>query len=150
MKEIHNKRRIKKRFDATKNCFKQFIDLRANFETYEFKKKIEKRLKNVKKFQIKCYDRHHNSQFYKVENRIWLNFKNIIFNRFSKKLNFKFYESYEITNFVKKMTYRLTLFKAFQFRDIYDVFHVSLFESYIDRFDLDSKSFVIEMKEKKQ
>ena len=31
-----------------------------------------------------------------------LNFKNIIFNRFSKNLNFKFYESYEITNFVKK------------------------------------------------
>ena len=114
------------------------------------KRKFEKRLKNVKNFQIKYYDKRHNSQFYKIKNRILLSFKNIIFNRFSKKLDFKFYESYEITNFVKKMTYRLILFKAFQFRDIYDVFHVLLFESYINKFDTDSKSLVIEMKKKKQ
>ena len=79
-----------------------------------------------------------------------LNFKNIIFNRFSKKLNFKFYKLYEMTNLVKKMTYRLTLFKAFQFCDIYDVFYILLFESYINKFNINSKSFVIEMKEKKQ
>ena len=114
------------------------------------KREFEKRLKNVKKFQIKYYDRRHSFQFYKVENRILLNFKNIIFSRFSKKLNFKFYESYEITNLVKKMTYRLTLLKAFQFRDIHDVFHVSLLESYINRFDINSISFFIEIKEKKQ
>ena len=77
------------------------------------KKKFEKRLKNAKKSQVKYYDKRHNFQFYKVENRILLNSKNITFNRFSKKLNFKFYESYEITNFVKKMTYRLILFKVF-------------------------------------
>ena len=77
------------------------------------KKEFEERLKNVKKFQAKYYDKRHNFQFYKVENRVLLSFKNIIFNRFSKKLNFKFYESYEITNLVKKMTYRLILFKAF-------------------------------------
>ena len=79
-----------------------------------------------------------------------LNFKNIIFNRFSKKLNFKFYESYEITNLIEKMTYRLTLFKVFLSRNIYNVFHVLLLESYIDKFDINSKSFVIEMKEEKQ
>ena len=114
------------------------------------KKKFEKRLKNVKKFQIKYYDKRHNFQFYKIKDRILLSFKNITFNRFSKKLNFKFYKSYEITNFVKKMTYRLILFKTFQFRDIHDVFHVSLLESYINRLDTDSKSFVIKIKEKKQ
>ena len=114
------------------------------------KKEFEERLKNVKKFQIKYYDKRYNSQFYKIKNRILLNFKNITFNRFSKKLDFKFYESYEITNLVRKMTYRLTLFKAFQFRDIHDVFHISLLESYINRFDTDSKSFVIEMKKEKQ
>ena len=71
-----------------------------------------------------------------------LNFKNIIFNRFSKKLNFKFYG--------KKMTYRLILFKAFQSPNIHDVFYVLLFESYINKFDIDSKFFVIEMKTEKQ
>ena len=112
------------------------------------KKKFEECLKNVKKFQIKYYDRRHNSQFYKIKDRILLNFKNIIFNRFSKKLDFKFYESYEITNFVKKITYRLILFKAFQFRDIHDVFYVLLLELCINKFDTNSKSFVIEMKKK--
>ena len=77
------------------------------------KENLEKRLKNVKKVQIRYYDKRYSFQFYKVENRILLSFKNIIFSRFSKKLNFKFYESYEITSFVKKMTYRLTLLKAF-------------------------------------
>ena len=114
------------------------------------KKKFEERLENAKKFQIKYYDKRHNFQFYKIKDRILLSFKNITFNRFSKKLNFKFYESYEITNFMKKMTYRLTLFKAFQFRDIHDVFYVSLLESYIDKFDINSKLFVIEIKKKKQ
>ena len=79
-----------------------------------------------------------------------LNFKNIIFNPFSKKLNFEFYESYEITNFVKKMTYRLILSKTFQSRNIHDVFHVLLFELYINKFDIDSKLFVIEIKKEKQ
>ena len=114
------------------------------------KRKFEKRLKNAKKFQIKYYDRRHSFQFYKIEDRILLSSKNITFSRFSKKLDFKFYKSYKITNFVKKMTYRLTLFKAFQFRNIHDVFHVLLLESYIDRLDIDSKSFVIEMKEEKK
>ena len=113
------------------------------------KKKFEKRLKNAKKSQVKYYDKRHNFQFYKVENRILLSFKNITFNRFSKKLDFKFYESYKITNLVKKMTYRLTLFKAFQFRDIHDVFHVSLLESYINKLDTNSKSFFIEIKKEK-
>ena len=76
--------------------------------------------------------------------------KNIIFSRLSKKLNFKFYESYETTNLVKKITYRLTLFKAFQLRDIHDVFYVSLLESYTDRLDIDSMLFVIEMKKEEQ
>ena len=114
------------------------------------KEEFEKRLKNVKKFQTKYYDKRHNFQFYKIKNRILLSFKNITFNRFSKKLDFKFYESYKITNFMKKMTYQLTLFKAFQFRKIHDVCHISLLESYINKFDTDSRSFVIEMNKKSQ
>ena len=66
------------------------------------KEKFEIFLKNVKKSQIKYYNKRHNSQFYKIKDRILLSFKNIIFNRFLKQLDFKFYESYEITNFVKK------------------------------------------------
>ena len=44
----------------------------------------------------------------------------------------------------------MILFKTFQSRNIHDVFHVSLFESYINKFDINSKSFVFEIKEKKQ
>ena len=114
------------------------------------KKEFEKRLKNVKKFQIKYYNKCHNFQFYKIKNRILLNFKNIIFNQFSTKWDFKFDKSYEITNFVKKMTYRQTLLKAFQSRNIHDVFYVLLLESYINKFDIDSKSLVIEIRKKKK
>ena len=77
------------------------------FKLTNLKKEFEKHLKNVKKISIKYYDRRHSFQFYKVENRIMLYSKNIIFSRFSKKLDFKFYKSYEFTNLVKKMTYRL-------------------------------------------
>ena len=121
--------------------------MHANFKVYDFKKRFWKTFKIVKNFQIKYYDKRHNFQFYTIKNWM-LNFKNIIFNRFSKKLNFNFYKSYKITSFVKKMTYWLTLFKAFQSRNIHDVFHVLLFKSYINRFDIDSKSFVLEINNK--
>ena len=150
MKKVHNKRKIdgRKKFDATKFFLNNSL-IRARISKFtNFKKELKKRLKNVEKVQIKYYDKRYNFQFYKIKDRILLNFKNITFNRFSKKLDFKFYESYEITNFVIKMTYRLTMFKAFQSRNIHDVFYVSLFKSYIDRFDIDSKFFVIEMKKK--
>ena len=51
IKEIHNKRKIdrRKKFDTTKNFFKQFINSHANFKTYEFEKK---NLKNVKKREV--------------------------------------------------------------------------------------------------
>ena len=65
-------------------------------------------------------------------------------------LDFKFDKSYEITNYMKIMIYRQTLFKAFQSRNIYDVVHVLLFELYINKFDIDLKSFVIEIREEKQ
>ena len=115
MKKIHNERKVdeRKKFDATKFFFKQFIDLHASFKIYEFKKKFEKRLKNVKKFEIKYYDKRYKFHFYKIKNPMLLNFENIIFNRFSKKLDFKFYKLYKITSLVKKITYRLILFKTF-------------------------------------
>ena len=48
------------------------------------KKELKKRLKNVKKLQIKYYDKRHNSQCYKIKNRLLLNCQNVIFNQFSK------------------------------------------------------------------
>ena len=53
---------------------------------------MKKRLKNAKKFKIKYYNKRYNFQFYKVKNRSLLNFENIVFDKFSKKLNFKFYK----------------------------------------------------------
>ena len=134
-----------------RNCFLNTLLIRTRIlKLTNLRKELKKRLKNVKNFRIKYYVKRYNFQFYKIENRVLLSFKNIIFNRFSKKLNSKFYESWETTSFVKKMTYRLILLKTFQSRNIHDVFHILLLESYIDRLDIDLKLLVIEIKKIKQ
>ena len=56
------------------------------------------------------------------------NSKNITSNKFAKKLNCKFYNSFEIEKSMKKQLYKLKLFKNFQF--IYNVFHVFLLKFY--------------------
>ena len=51
MKKNYHERKIdeRKKFDATKKSFEQFIDSYSNFEIYKIKKELNKRLKNVKK-----------------------------------------------------------------------------------------------------
>jgi hypothetical protein len=55
------------------------------------------------------------------------NFKNIHTSRSSKKLDHKYYESFEMQNLVKKQAYRLNLFYMFW---IHNVFHVFLLKSF--------------------
>jgi hypothetical protein len=56
----------------------------------------------MKNNQVKYYDEKHTSQFFNVEDKILLNFKNIHIFKSSKKLNHKYYESFEIEKFIKK------------------------------------------------
>ena len=50
---------------------------------------------------------------------------------------------------MKKITYRLILFRIFQSRNCYDVF-VLMFKLYINKLDVNSTLFVIEIKENSQ
>ena len=57
-----------------------------------------------------------------------LNLKNLISNKFIKKLNYKYYDLFEINKFIKKQLYKLKFFKIFC--SMHNVFHVSLLKSF--------------------
>ena len=64
---------------------------------------------------------------------IFLNVKNFQPIWSSKKLNYKYYDSYWILKFVEKISYKFQLFNIIN--EIHDVFHVSLLEFYKKKFD---------------
>jgi hypothetical protein len=66
---------------------------------------------------------------YNVNDKVLLNVKNIIFTRSSKKLNYKYYNSYEIIELIEKQVYKLKL--SFLLKEIHNVFHVFLLESHL-------------------
>jgi hypothetical protein len=63
---------------------------------------LYKRLKKASKNQIKLYDEKHILRIFNVEDKILLNFKNIHTSKSFKKFNYKYYESFEMQNFVEK------------------------------------------------
>ncbi len=71
-------------------------------EIMKLRNQLYKRLRKTKNNQVKYYDEKHTSQFFNVEDKILLNFKNIHIFKSSKKLNHKYYESFEIEKFIKK------------------------------------------------
>jgi hypothetical protein len=107
---------------------------------------LYKRLKKAKKNQAKYYDEKHTFRTFNVEDKILLNFKNIHTSRSFKKLDHKYYESFEMQDLVDKQTYRLNLSHTFR---IHNVFHVSLLKSFKKRFDEVIASFSIMIDEKR-
>ncbi len=107
---------------------------------------LYKRLKKARKNQAKYYDEKHTSRIFNVENKILLNFKNIHTSRSFKKLDHKYYESFEMQDLVDKQAYKLNLFHTFR---IHNVFHVSLLKSFKKRFDEVITSFSIMINEEK-
>ena len=83
---------------------------------------------------------------FNIENKILLNFRNIKITKSFKKLNHKYYDSFEIELSIEKQTYRFRLFKTF--RSIHNVFHVSLLKFHRKNFEEQFSSVL--MKEKKQ
>jgi hypothetical protein len=71
-------------------------------EITKLRNQLYKRLKKTKNNQIKYYDEKHISRIFNVENKILLNFKNIHIFKSSKKLDHKYYELFEIEEFIKK------------------------------------------------
>jgi hypothetical protein len=96
------------------------------------KNQIYKCLKKAKKNQIKYYDEKHTLRIFNVEDKILLNFKNIHTLKSYKKLDHKYYESFEMQDLVEKQTYKFSLFHTFR---IHNVFHVFLLKSFKRRFD---------------
>jgi hypothetical protein len=107
---------------------------------------LYKRLKKARKNQVKYYDEKHTSRIFNVENKILLNFKNIHTFKSFKKLDHKYYESFEMQDLVDKQAYKFSL--SFTFR-IHNVFHVFLLKSFKKRFDEVIASFSIMINKKR-
>jgi hypothetical protein len=83
---------------------------------------------------------------FKLDDKVFLNARNIISIRSFKKLNYKYYDLYTISESVDKISYRLNLSSIM--RDIHDVFHVSLLEFTNEKDD--ETSFLIWIEDEKQ
>jgi hypothetical protein len=107
---------------------------------------LYKRLKETRKNQAKYYDEKHTFRIFNVEDKILLNFKNIHTSKSFKKLDHKYYKSFEMQDLVDKQTYKFSLFHTFR---IHNVFHVFLLKSFKRRFDEVITSFSIMINEKR-
>jgi hypothetical protein len=88
---------------------------------------LEKSWLSVSAEQSKYYDAKHTSKVYAIEDKMYFCVKNIRSIRSSKKLDYKYYESYKISMFIDKQSYRLKL--SANIKKIHNVFHVFLLES---------------------
>ena len=88
------------------------------------------------------------NRFFKVDDKIYLNAKNIRSIRSSKKLNYKYYDSYVIEEFVDKQTYKLKLSQNMS--KIHNVFHVFLLKLFKRKSKDDDESSSMKLDEKNQ
>jgi hypothetical protein len=91
--------------------------------------KRTKRNYNKKRVQIE----------FKISDKIFLNARNIISIKSFKKLNYKYYDSYTISESINKISYKLNLSSIM--KDIHDVFHVFLLKFSNDKND-ETSSFI--------
>ena len=91
-------------------------------EMKNIRKFIIKNIQKVQKQQIKHANRHKKNVKYEVKNLVWISTKNIMINRFFKKLDHKMIESYSIIKIIDSF-YQVQLFETIK---IFDTFHFSL------------------------
>jgi hypothetical protein len=101
------------------------VKLRAK-QTLFMRFQLEKSWLSASAKQSKYYDAKHTSKIYAIEDKMYLCVKNIKSIRSSKKLDYKYYESYKINMLINKQSYRLKL--SVNMRKIHNVFHVFLLE----------------------
>ena len=111
------------------------------FQILKIQRKLIKQLKKIKKNQIQYYDKKHIFKIYQIKKQILLNSKNFVLNKFIKKLNHKYYDSFEIDKFIKKQIYKLKILKIFCL--MHNVFHMSLLKSFKKRIEKTSKFTII-------
>ena len=95
----------------------------------------------------KNYNKKHFHVKFNVDQMMFLNAKNIRSIRSSKKLNYKYYESYRMLKFVERISYKFQLFVIMN--EIHDVFHVSLLKFCKNKNSTASSIFVNEKKNEK-
>ncbi len=86
---------------------------------------MEVRYQNLlytKKLKTKAYDKRVKSCSYAPDEKVWLNSK-YIKTKQNKKLENKFFASFQVFHVVEKQAYKLELSTKWK---IYDIFHVSL------------------------
>jgi hypothetical protein len=91
--------------------------------------KKAKRNYNMKRIQIE----------FKINDKVFLNARNIISIRSFKKLNYKYYDSYTISESINKILYKLNFSSIM--KDIHDVFHVFFLKLANDKND-ETSSFI--------
>jgi hypothetical protein len=98
----------------------------------ENKFEIEQKETIIKKIQIE----------FKIDDKVFLNARNIISIKSFQKLNYKYYESYKINASINKISYRLNF--SFIMKNIHDVFHVFFLKFANDKNDETSSLIWIE------
>jgi hypothetical protein len=99
----------------------------------------EARWKQDLKRAKKNYNKKRAQIEFKISDKVFLNAKNINSIRSFKKLNYKYYDSYAISESINKMLYKLNLSSIM--RNIHDVFHVFLLKFANDKND-ETSSFI--------
>ena len=91
------------------------------------REKLEARLKKAQEAQAKYYNKKHTPYTFKAGDKVYLNGKNIKSIHPSKKLDYKYYGLFKIEKPIGKQVYQLKLPEKMK---IYNVFYISLLESY--------------------
>ena len=81
---------------------------------------------------------------FNIKKKILLNSRNIKITKLFKKLNHKYYNSFEIELFIKKQVYPFRLLKTF--KSIYNLFHVLLLKFHRKNFEKQFSSVIIKRK----
>ena len=74
------------------------------FYILKIQRKLIKQLKKTKKNQAQYYDKKHILKIYQIKKQMLLNSKKLILNKCIEKLNYKYYDLFEINKFIKKQS----------------------------------------------
>jgi hypothetical protein len=132
---------IQKKFkidvSAARNRVVQLSEIRRICET-RWKQALNKAKKNYNKKRIQIE--------FKINDKVFLNARNIISIKSFKKLNYKYYDLYTINESINKISYKLNFSSIM--KDIHNVFHVFFLKLANEKND--ETSFFIWIKDEKQ
>ena len=94
-KKAHLDQRLKNVFSVKKQAL----------NIAKVREKLEARLKKAQKAQAKYYNKNHTSHTFKAKDRVYFKNKNIELTCSSKKLDYKYYQLFEIEKLIEKQGY---------------------------------------------